>query len=60
MSGAAVPGAVAEPVGSTGGMPVPARTGAGNDKPAEMLGRAGESPPHVVQGRPKVVPRKGA
>jgi PPE-repeat protein len=60
MTGAAVPGAVAEPVGSPGGMPVPARAGTANDKPAEMLGRAGESPPHVVQGRPKVVPRKGA
>jgi PPE-repeat protein len=60
VAGAGAPGAVAEPVGAPGGMPVPARAGAAHDKPAEMLGRAGESPPHVVQGRPKVVPRKGA
>lgn len=60
MAGAGAPGAVAEPVGSPNGMPMPTRAGAETDKPAEMLGRAGTSPPHVVQSRPKVVPRKGA
>jgi PPE-repeat protein len=60
MSGAAVPGAVTQPARPAGGMPVPARTGAGDDKPTGMVGRAGASPPHVVQSRPKVVPRKGA
>ncbi|OBA62976.1 hypothetical protein A5647_06540 [Mycobacterium sp. 1100029.7] len=60
MVGAGAPGAVVEPAGSTGGVPMPARTAAGHDKPTGMEGRAGASPPHVVQSRPKVVPRKGA
>ena len=58
-SAAAVPGAVAQPA-RPAGMPMPARTGPGDDKPTGMVGRAGASPPHVVQSRPKVVPRKGA
>lgn len=45
---------------STSGVPMPARTAAADDKPTGMVGRAGASPPHVVQSRPKVVPRKGA
>ncbi|CDO89596.1 hypothetical protein AWC29_23405 [Mycobacterium triplex] len=60
MVGAGTSGAVAEPVGSTSGVPMPARAAAGHDKPAEMVGRAGTSATHVVQSRPKVVPRKGA
>ncbi|MEE6138081.1 PPE family protein [Mycobacterium sp. 050128] len=60
MAGAGASGAVAEPVGSTSGMPMPARAAADHDKPAEMVGRAGTSATHVVQSRPKVVPRKGA
>jgi PPE-repeat protein len=60
-SAAAVPGAVAQPARPATGMPMPARTGVGDDnKPTGMVGRAGASPPHVVQSRPKVVPRKGA
>ncbi|CQD17164.1 PPE family protein [Mycobacterium lentiflavum] len=60
MAGAGASGAVAEPVGSTSGVPMPARAAAGDDKPAEMVGRAGTSATHVVASRPKVVPRKGA
>lgn len=60
MAGAGASGAAVEPAGSTSGMPMPARAGAGHDKPADMVGRAGTSPHHVVQSRPKVVPRKGA
>jgi PPE-repeat protein len=61
MAGTGTSGVVAEPVASTSGMPMPTRAGAETDKPAEMVGRAGTSPPHVVQSRPKVVPRgKGA
>ncbi|MEM6107163.1 PPE family protein [Mycobacterium sp. 050272] len=60
MAGAGASGAVAEPVGSTSGMPMPARVAADHDKPAEMVGKAGTSATHVVQSRPKVVPRKGA
>lgn len=59
-SAAAVPGAVGQPARPATGMPMPARTGVGDDKPTGMVGRAGASPPHVVQSRPKVVPRKGA
>jgi PPE-repeat protein len=59
-SAAAVPGAVAQPPRSATGVPMPARTAGENDKPTGMVGRAGASPPHVVQSRPKVVPRKGA
>lgn len=60
MAGAGASGAVAEPVGSPSGMPMPARVAADHDKPAEMVGKAGTSATHVVQSRPKVVPRKGA
>ncbi|SOX54991.1 PPE family protein [Mycobacterium ahvazicum] len=60
MAGAGASGTVAEPVGSTSGMPMPARVAADRDKPAEMVGKAGTSATHVVQSRPKVVPRKGA
>jgi PPE-repeat protein len=60
MVGGSAPGAAVEPAGSTSGVPMPARTTAGQDKPTGMEGRAGASPPHVVKSRPKVVPRKGA
>ncbi|MCV7166531.1 PPE family protein [Mycobacterium stomatepiae] len=60
MAGAGASGAAVEPAGTTSGMPMPARAGAGHDKPAEMVGRGGTSQTHVVQTRPKVVPRKGA
>jgi PPE-repeat protein len=60
MAGAGATSAVAEPAGTTNGMPMPARAATGHDKPAEMVGRAGTSQTHVVQSRPKVVPRKGA
>jgi PPE-repeat protein len=58
--GAGASGAVAEPVGSTSGMPMPARAATDHDKPAEMVGKAGTSQTHVQTSRPKVVPRKGA
>ncbi|WP_372510654.1 PPE family protein [Mycobacterium montefiorense] len=60
MAGAGGAGVSAPPTGSTSGMPVAARTAVGDNKPTGMVGRAGASPPHVVQSRPKVVPRKGA
>ncbi|WP_144209163.1 PPE family protein [Mycobacterium tilburgii] len=60
----AAPGSVTSTSSTSGvptsGVPMPARTAAGDDKPTGMVGRAGASPPHVVQSRPKVVPRKGA
>jgi PPE-repeat protein len=60
VAGAGASGVVAEPVGSTSGMPMPARAATGHDKPAEMVGKAGTSQTHVQTSRPKVVPRKGA